>query len=554
MEILKNAFNLTSKYGISLHKFGPFLSFVDKKIGLCLDIKDSKYGFLTRNYCFNTINEFEEFIKKYSYYKNTLKGNTNLSLDNYFDVSPKLKYGFDEKILVDQENEQKIVQAIKMAADNLYIYLNNLYKSRIEQIELRTDAHINMINNLVEYKESLHKFYKKTYQEDVENNDETLYNYRNKTKNNLKNFKNNINKLKKIQDIESLKNEIKLLVEEVKNYELDHEYYSLVYDLYLFKNKAYLLEQMNNHILNVLESEKSLTPQELKTELEAIKEQIVFSNNKESFIKDQLTDIEEKYSGIADLKEYNIADYLNKSEFTEITFTEFVDKKPVNKTIDLIKKYNEMNESNKRDLLILFSPLKKIINHIITIKSSDLNDYEDYRHFYMEIIDYLNMPDNLIFKKKYFNLIDFNSFESFIYSLIKFTDKINDMSFKLEKSCLVWSYSNDKNLIYASLNVLKSTEEFVNCLCLKEGTNVIYSAKKIRIVNEKFVIEDNNDLFVSKTQNIIDEIDGIDEVINYKPKIKKINLNNKTVSIVDEMEKIGVYKFKNHNVGAKENE
>ena len=109
MGILKNAFNLTSKYGISLNKFGPFLSFVDKKIGLCLDIKDSKYGFLTRNYCFNTINEFEEFIKKYSYYKNTLKGNTNLSLDNYFDVSPKLKYGFDEKILVDQENEQKIV-------------------------------------------------------------------------------------------------------------------------------------------------------------------------------------------------------------------------------------------------------------------------------------------------------------------------------------------------------------------------------------------------------------------------------------------------------------
>lgn len=554
MEILKNAFNLTSKYGISLNKFGPFLSFVDKKIGLCLDIKDSKYGFLTRNYCFNTINEFEEFIKKYSYYKNTLKGNTNLSLDNYFDVSPKLKYGFDEKILVDQENEQKIVQAIKMAADNLYMYLNNLYKSRIEQIELRTEAHINMINNLMQYKESLHKFYKKTYQEDVENNDESLYNYRNKTKGNLKTFKNNINKLKKIQDIESLKNEIKLLVEEVKRYELDHEYYSLVYDLYLFKNKAYLLEQMNNHILNVLESEKNVTPQELKTELEAIKEQIVFSNNKESFIKDQLTNIEEKYSGIADLKEYNIADYLNKSEFTEIIFKKFVDKKPVNKTIELIKKYNEMNESNKRDLLILFSPLKKIINYIITIKSSSLKDYEDYKHFYMEMVDYFNMPDNLIFKKKYFSLIDFNSFESFIYSLIKFTDKINDISFKLEKSCLVWSYSNDKKLIYASLNVLKSTEEFVNCLFLKKGTNVIYSAKKIRIVNEKFVIEDNNDLFIPKTHNNIDEIDGIDEVINFKPQLKKINLNNKTISIVDKMEKIGVYKFKNYNVGAKENE
>lgn len=82
MEILKQAISITSKYGISLHKFGPFLSYYDNKIGICLDIQEKKFGYLTRNYQFENINDFESFLKKYAYYKNVLKGNTNIIFED----------------------------------------------------------------------------------------------------------------------------------------------------------------------------------------------------------------------------------------------------------------------------------------------------------------------------------------------------------------------------------------------------------------------------------------------------------------------------------------
>lgn len=554
MKILKNALSLTSKYGISLHKFGPFLSLVDQKIGICLDIKDDKYGFLTRNYNFETIKEFEMFIKKYSYYKNVIKGNTKISLNDYKTESPIIKYGFDEKDLVEQQNIQIEVEAIKKAGKNLYVYLENMYNSRIEQVRIRKDMNIQMINNLFEYKKNLHKFYQKEYNEKIANDeDNSLYDYKNKVKMNLKAFNKKIEQLNEINDLTIIKQEIRYMIEIVKSFELDKQYFELIYDLYLFKNKSYLLAQMNDHILLALNAENKVTAQQLKMDLEVIKEKFNFSNTKKFFAESKLATTEEKYIGLFDLKEYNFADYLNQTDFTQLTYTEFVEKKPRDKSIAFIECFNEFTESEKRNLLILFSPLKKIINHIITINSSDPNDYSDFRNFYSELVEYFNIPENIIFKKKYFNLINFNSFETFIYSLIDFSTKLNDISFKIKRDCLVWSYSNEKKLIYASLDILKSLECIVNCLSLRGGVSVFYSKQKISLINEKFVIEDNNDVLIQKDENIFNEIDGFDELINYKPNLKKINISNNIISIVDSMEKIGIYKYKNYNVEAKVN-
>ena len=100
MEILDKALKLISKYGISLHKFGPYLSYIDEKIGICLELKDNKYGFLMRNYTFDNINEFEKFIKRYSYYKNEMKGDTTVILNDYISLSPEIIYGFEKKELL----------------------------------------------------------------------------------------------------------------------------------------------------------------------------------------------------------------------------------------------------------------------------------------------------------------------------------------------------------------------------------------------------------------------------------------------------------------------
>lgn len=552
MEILEKALNLTSRYGISLHRFGPFLSFVDNKIGICLDIKDDNYGFLTRNYSFENLDDFEEFIKKYSYYKNTIKGNTKITLDDYKILSPKIKYGFEEKKLIEKENEQKEIFAIKNASDSLYLYLETLYNKRIEELEKRYDIFKMMNNNLNQYKRSLYAFYNKDYQEGPEQNDDFLNNYTIKGKRYLNSFKANIYKLKEKKDLKQVKEEIRNLVQLAKAFELDQDYYGAIYELYLFKNKSYILEQMNNHILKILNSEIQITPQELKSELEEIKNRVKFSNSKDIFVKDKLDALEEKYSGISNLKEYNIGNYLKNEEFIELDFIKYDDTRIDDKFLDVLNNdYNGLRDIEKNYLLILFSPFGKIINQMV---SNQLDDYEIYKDFYLDILEYLNIPENLIFKRKHFNLIDFNNFESFINSLREISKNIHGITLKASYDSLVWAYPSKMDLIYANLNVLKSYDNIVDCFQLKIGTNIFYSAKKIRLVNDKFIIDDNKNIYIRKDNNIINVIDQVDEINNYKASVKNININDKIIPVAESVEKIGVYKYKNYNVEANVNE
>lgn len=554
MEILKQAISITSKYGISLHKFGPFLSYYDNKIGICLDIQEKKFGYLTRNYQFENINDFESFLKKYAYYKNVLKGNTNIIFDNYENVSPQIKYGFEEKKLIDKKNEEIEIFEIKKIGDSLYLYLEKLYDSRIEQLELRQKAYNKMNENLVNYKKNLYTFYNKTYEEEFKASDNFLNNYKLTIKSNLKQF-NELNKLLKNSiDLDDTKQLAQKVIMLLKQFELDRDYYSSIYDYYLFKNKAYLLVQMSNHILKRIESKGTVTPQELKTELEDIKTKIVFSNSKDTFINDEFDKIENKYSGILSVEEYNFANYLYNMELKHLKFIEYVDKKDSNVFPELIDEYSKLKSLDKEYMLILFSPFGKIISQMYGDVSKNADNYILYEDFYNEILELLNNPENLIIKSKYFQLIDFNSFETFINSLLTISKYIEDINITINNRFNLWAYPTERLLINASNDILKSYEEIIDCLEINPGVNLLYSVKRINIINGRFVLENNNNIFIKKENNVFNTTNNVDCVKDYKFIKDIIKLDNKEYIIVKGIDNVINYRYCNYIVEVKDNE
>jgi len=59
---LKDALKTLQSYNINSTTYGPSIYNKDNAIGLCLEIKDSTYGFLTRYFTFNEKEELETFL------------------------------------------------------------------------------------------------------------------------------------------------------------------------------------------------------------------------------------------------------------------------------------------------------------------------------------------------------------------------------------------------------------------------------------------------------------------------------------------------------------
>lgn len=558
MEILSKAYNITSKYGISLYNFGPFLSYVNNKIGICLDIKDEKYNYLTRNFSFDNLNDFENFIKKYAYYKNTLKGNSVLALRDYKCVSPKINYDFEKEEELKILNDQKEAKTIIKESESLYFYVENLYNKRIDQLILRDKARMAMNDKLSEYKRSLHNFYGKEYQEELNSIlDETINKYQSKVKNNLKSLRILLDNLKNKSALKEVKEAFKNIVLVIKDFEIDKEYLSLLYDLYLFKNKVYVIETMNEHLIQELNREVKITPQELKKELENIKNSIVFNNTKENFINESIKDIEEKYDAIISIEEYNIANFLNNNDFIKLDVVEKTENNSKNIKNDYMTQYNYLEIDEKNCLLILFSPFRKIINYILQVSKNNNPEsisFDKFKDFYQDILEKLGMIDNLIFKEKYFGDIDFTDFDAFISSLKIIAEKLYKISFVANVEEKYWAYHQEDSLIFASREVIKSFDNSILCILVKPGSNVLYSKQKVKIINDKFIVEDNSDIFILNDLNKLQKLDYNEEVKNYKPIIKKETVNGKTLDIVIDIKEIGTYKYDNYILEAKNNE
>lgn len=61
---IKEIAKVLQSYNMNIATYGPSIYANSKETGICLEVKDTTFGFLLRYFTFNTIKELEEFLKK----------------------------------------------------------------------------------------------------------------------------------------------------------------------------------------------------------------------------------------------------------------------------------------------------------------------------------------------------------------------------------------------------------------------------------------------------------------------------------------------------------
>lgn len=542
MERLNKAYDITFKYGISLYDFGPYLSLTNNKIGICLNIKDDKYDYLTRNFCFDDLTDFEKFIKKYAYYKHVLKSNSRLLLDNYKCVSPNISYEFEKEELLKKENDQKELNLIKDKSIELVNYLEKLYEERVDKLILRDKLRMNMENLLLEYKKNLHLFYGKEYTEELNNIlDNTINNYQKEAKRNIESLKKYLNELVLQTDLKEGIDKLDKIIGFLKSLECDENYFSLLYNMSLYEGKISVIEKMNEKIILELNKESRIHPKLLKTELEKIKNSWISDKAKEEFIRENLQVIEKKYQALSKVDKFNVSNFLNNKEFTKNEI--FINSLEQDKKIknDYSVQYNLLTREEKNILLLLFSPCRKLIKYIINLDSKTFNieEFNEYEDMYNDFSEKIKLTDNLIFRERYLKDIDFSTFELFINSFADLTKNLKNISFIVNVDEEYYTYDNSDSLVFASREILKPLNETVNSLLVKSGARVLYSKYRIRCTNDKFIIEENEDIFIVNNENNFIYCGKEEQVEFYKPILEKKTIKNKLLTIATGMKEIG---------------
>lgn len=520
MEILKNATKIASKYGISFYKFDPYLSYVNNKLGLCIKLNTFDYGYLTRNFTFENLKDFEDFVKKYSYYKNKLKCNSFIKFDDYMLSNPKVLYDFDEKLQVEKENEIIEINAIIDCGLKFKVSLQNLYEDRLEQISKRNNIRAELEFKLNEYKKNLYTYYDKDYEETFMPMDTSYKSYQVKTKKNLSSFDKVVGTLESSNNLLTAKENMQNVIEFLKDLEKDEEYFSLIYDMYLYKNKIATLEKMNNFLIEMLNSENKISYQELKEKLDIIKTSIPFNNTKQRYIDESFLEIDEKYQGLDEISVYNYYSYLNELPFEILKYKKSSFEIPAYKD-ELKKQYDLLSVDEKDNLLLLFSPFRNIINCITgAILNNELDNFNFslFEDFYNEIVEIVEKTENVIFAKKYFNKINFASFAEFMDSIIVVSNKIINISMNLKDNANVWAYIDSKDNYIVCYDTFVKVDN-ISKINIKEGSLVLFSKKAIKYKDSSsycLEIVDNEKCILIQNKNILKLNDECLEVSEYK--------------------------------------
>ena len=222
---------LFHKYGYYSKDKEPYIYCNDDKIGICYKFRDFFYGELSRVYYPSDISDAEDFFKKYYWYnKNYKKLGVRLILDDYKNISPKIKYICDDRELSydDMKNLEKMdiqptkdlmyLDKIKRTAFILVDILNlkiGTQKDTYDNLYKLTKDYYSLLNEL----ENKMTLYDKNYikKEIIETKNEKVKNYSDV----INKIRDSIDKLNTTQDVEKLINK---LLEKLKETEQNESF------------------------------------------------------------------------------------------------------------------------------------------------------------------------------------------------------------------------------------------------------------------------------------------------------------------------------------------
>lgn len=534
MKVLDSAYNVAHRYGVSFYDFGPFLSYVDGKIGMAFSVK-TKNGFLNRIFLSDNINDFEDFLKKYLKYS---KGSDDALLDDYEMYYPKLLTKEDLQESVNQKKEEKELNIIKIEFIKTADYLNDTYKERIRTVEEWESLKLKAAEKLNDYKKLLYQFYKKPFEAEAINRDDFYAKYLNRIDDNKRAYSTVLNKVTKASTLNDAYQICESAKKMLKSYLADDEFFHKQYEVYLYKNKIVTLEKMADFIKNILDTSSDISNEKLKEELDIIKNSMPFNNSPSKYISESKKEYDDIFKKLEDVKYYNIYNYLMEKKFIVIQDTDQTDT--------FFKVKEAVTKTTNDNIILLFSSLRDIIIHFFFYNDYDQRNASVWNEIYNDFLVSYDMPENYLIRDKFFNEISVDSFDSFITSLKAISNKLRSNVTVLNKPIDIYSNDVDNNYIVGSENPNVYNSKLLYEIEVNKMIKAFYNKKKLsKDISNRFIIniEDNNEILLfpktkaikSKNVNVITDYEFVFDTMEIgKDKLKIVTgiKNERKVNII----------------------
>jgi len=524
------------KYGFYSLNRAPYLYQTKEEIGVYFVWPNKHYGNLERVLCFDTIEELEEEVFKYWwYFSNKESMELEVEFDNYQVLSPHVIYKYKGTILnlelmknfPDKKNfanPKEILKRkqLKRTANILILILK-------EKCKTQNDIYFKISEMGEELKKLNNTFNKKLkqYQNEKEEEKES-YELLMDDQDDSEKFIHSLQD--ELASLETEK-EIREFITNVFTYLLDIETSeSHLQNVYLLNRYPYEIEDMKKKI-NVLESALKNKKKIFKNKQDPLVLLKEIDNNSSCkkmvninvYVEKERKQIIEKYQNREDIDENVLGDYLANFEKLDIPIPEIIknnaleeiDKKELFEKLKAM--YTKLNKKEKSACFVATSFLKDCLNILIEKDAlHELNVSEvisklilaNQIDLFNEAFTILDTYLNAKIRVKYFSILNINTFENFIVSLIECIKILESMNMHIDK--VIYGYYADKDKEKGMINFhLKNIYNYKNknsyIVTVMPKVPLFYSpiniVKQLDIIESTELIERENDtIFLLRNQ------------------------------------------------------
>ena len=524
----KECLQTLKSFNINSTKYEPTIYESKEEIGICLDVKDSLFGFLTRIFTFNELEELNNFLTSFFWYKkNHKKYNIKLSLKEYNTKKTSIIYKYKDQELTlenmlnmdnflnnqakekEEEKEKekeyfiKSIEEIKSYIINIKQMKENIKQEKNKLKTEENDLKFELLNELTTYYGKTRTLNKKQITlEPINTVDSTLL---------LENAKNI-----KTKSLNEIKEYLNALINILKNEELDEKNLVNIYSNSVYTYNIDILKKQIEFVKSKIQAEKNFNLKGSKLhnideELKSFLKPNLAPAKIEVFLSDNKEQIENKFNNITDIK--NACKIITGKEIIINNFKETGNESSNN----LLDQFNNLEKKTQTNLILYHSIYKPICNYIIDNNYPSLEQIKssfDFDHYYNELEEIVFNENNYHYLTNYFNTLNFKTLDTYINSIINICQDIENTRLKLNTPLTL--FANEENTKYKLLTTTPS-------------------------LNSKYLVTTHNDLLYIPYKLVIDwdtaEINKIEEE-NYYTKDE----------IIEEIESITVNKYNKQNI------
>ena len=511
------ALQILKRYNIKSESYGPTIYQENDNIGICLDIKDSLFGYLTRAFIFPDASSLDNFLKGYLWYKNNhQKYNITLSLESYETKIANIKYMYNNNSLSiddmlnmdtylkkEQENldDSNLFEIYLSNIEKLTEYLINLKKSKqtiiAEKNALKTkenDLKFELLKELTIYYDRNKNINKKIITLDFMNppsDNSLLY--------------NNINNLKINKSIDEAKNYLSSLINVIKEEELDEKNLVNIYSISVYKYNIEILNKQISFVKNKIASEKNFNIKGSKIhnideELKSFLKTNLAPVKVEHFIIENQNKTIDKFQGITNLE--NAYQIISGNKLTYTIHTKQTWETRDNVINSLKNLFDNEDITIKSNLILYNSFYKKIINYIIKNNYPNIEDIKknfDFNYYYLEIEEIIYNINNNHYLINYFKNIDFKNLDTYINSIINIAKNIDAYFKPIPNNLKVFSINTESYYKHLTINNIESNTYLVE---IPINTSIIYIPYKLEVDEANTIYTLNtNDIYLKESIN-----------------------------------------------------